>query len=205
MPPFDPHDPRVKKTRRGLREAFIRLILQKGYDAITIQDIADEAETARVTFYRHYHDKDALLADCLDALYEELIERTEPASPKDIRMGISRILILYEHIQEQEELYRILFSGKGTQTVIERLRHHLADQVMMNIGNHVDEATLQVPLDLIAHHVASTQMGLVMWWLDANKPYTIQYMSQIALWLTMAGVARALGREGFPLPPPKQP
>ena len=59
------NDLRVIKTKRGLREAFIRLLLQKGYDAISIQDIATEAQAARVTFYRHYKDKEELLVDCL--------------------------------------------------------------------------------------------------------------------------------------------
>jgi AcrR family transcriptional regulator len=46
------NDLRVIKTKRGLREAFIRLLLEKGYEAISIQDLATEAETVRVTSYR---------------------------------------------------------------------------------------------------------------------------------------------------------
>ena len=59
------NDLRVIKTKRGLREAFIRLLLEKGYDAISIQDIATEAEAARVTFYRHYQNKEELFSTVL--------------------------------------------------------------------------------------------------------------------------------------------
>ena len=71
------NDLRVIKTKRGLRDAFIRLLLQKGYDAISIQDIATEAQAARVTFYRHYKDKEELLVDCLNVIYEEVSKRVK--------------------------------------------------------------------------------------------------------------------------------
>ncbi len=200
--PMNPDDPRVRKTRRAMRQAFIRLILQKGYDAITIQDIADEAETARITFYRHYADKEELLMDCLNQLYDELAERTERITPEAIRSGKTPVLVLYEHIAEQEQLYRLLFSSRGTPVVIERLRHHLATRAMEAIRSVIDPDSLQAPLEIIAYHAAGAQIGLAIWWLDQGKPYPADYMARTSMWLSLAGVARALSVPEFSVPAP---
>jgi AcrR family transcriptional regulator len=37
-------DRRVTKTRRAVKDAPVRLILEKGYEAVTVQDIIDRAD-----------------------------------------------------------------------------------------------------------------------------------------------------------------
>ena len=54
-------DPRVKRTRQLLEQAFIGLLEEKGFQAITVQDITDRAGVNRATFYAHFNDKYALL------------------------------------------------------------------------------------------------------------------------------------------------
>ena len=65
-------DRRIQRTRRLLQDALITLILEKGYDKITVQDIIDEANVGRSTFYAHYLDKDDLMASSLELLRAEL-------------------------------------------------------------------------------------------------------------------------------------
>jgi AcrR family transcriptional regulator len=192
----------VRKTRRWLQQAFVRLILKHGYDAISIQDIATEAETARVTFYRHYRNKEELLTDCLNTLYEELAQKTERLSAEGLARGYSPISTLYAHMQEQEALYRILFSSRGTQTVIERMRHHMAMRAEEAIRGMVGPVRADIPLAIIAQHAASAQLGLAMWWLEQNKPYPATYMAQISLWLTLSGLLTTLGVNTFTPPLP---
>ena len=48
-------DRRVQRTRHLLNEALMSLIMEKGYEAITVQDIIDRANLGRSTFYAHYH------------------------------------------------------------------------------------------------------------------------------------------------------
>ena len=54
-------DPRVKRTRKLILDAFIELMREKSFEDITIQDIAERATVNRVTFYAHFTDKYALL------------------------------------------------------------------------------------------------------------------------------------------------
>jgi AcrR family transcriptional regulator len=54
-------DPRVVRTRKLLNQAFFELMDEKGFQAITVQDVADRAGVNRATFYAHYEDKYDLL------------------------------------------------------------------------------------------------------------------------------------------------
>ena len=68
-------DPRILRSRRMLMEALARLLNQKEFDSISVQDIADEAGLNRATFYLHYPDKNALLHAMTAARFRELIAR----------------------------------------------------------------------------------------------------------------------------------
>jgi AcrR family transcriptional regulator len=204
--PLNPSDPRIKKTRRDLRAAFIQLILQRGYDSISIQDITDQAETARITFYRHYRDKEELLTDCLNQLYEELVEKTEREIASGADAKALAFQVFYEHLQEQEQLYRILFSSMGTQAVIKRMRHYMAQRLIDNFDTLFDRNTRPpIPDEIIAHHLVNAHIGLGIWWLENNKPYSVEYLTQISMWLSFAGLFRSLGIKEMDLPLPMLP
>src|SRR6202045_4856805 len=68
-------DPRIVRSRRMLMEALARLLTQKEFEDISIQEIADEATLNRATFYLHYADKNALLQAMTDARFRDHIER----------------------------------------------------------------------------------------------------------------------------------
>ena len=202
---YNRDDPRVKKTRRSLHAAFIRLLLQKGYDSNSIQDIATEAETARITFYRHYHDKEELLTDCLTVLYEELVEKTEQEILNGAVFHETPIRIFYEHLEEREQLYRILFSSRGAQPVVQQMMDYMARQVSKNLNSFANTPRPAIPNDVIAYHLVSALVGLGIWWLNHNKPYPVDYLIQVSMYLSLAGTLRSLGIEGLHIPAPEQP
>ena len=44
-------DRRVQRTRQLLQDALIAMMIDKGYEATTVQDIIDRANLGRATFY----------------------------------------------------------------------------------------------------------------------------------------------------------
>ncbi|MEP7189354.1 MAG: helix-turn-helix domain-containing protein [Roseiflexaceae bacterium] len=54
-------DRRVQRTRKLLQDALTTLIVEKGYEAVTVQDIIDRVNVGRSTFYDHFLNKQALL------------------------------------------------------------------------------------------------------------------------------------------------
>ena len=54
-------DPRIKRTRALLGQAFSEVLAEKGFQSISVQDITEKAGVNRTTFYLHFSDKYALL------------------------------------------------------------------------------------------------------------------------------------------------
>jgi len=68
-------DPRVKRTRSLIQQAFSELLAEKGFGAITVQDITERAGINRATFYAHYPDKFALLEETLRSAFRAELEK----------------------------------------------------------------------------------------------------------------------------------
>src|SRR5260370_4624614 len=109
-------DRRSARTRRALHEALISLILRKGYDAITVQEIIDQADIGRATFYAHYRGKEDLLRGGFDALRAELKAARGTALSKrgagqDGPLVFS--LAMFEHACAYRDVYRAMVGGRG--------------------------------------------------------------------------------------------
>src|SRR6516165_5904912 len=70
-------DRRVQRTQDVLHQALMSLIIEKGYEVITVQDIIDRANVGRSTFYTHYVGKQDLLRAGLKHLKEHLLARQQ--------------------------------------------------------------------------------------------------------------------------------
>jgi AcrR family transcriptional regulator len=74
-------DPRVKRTRQLLQQAFLELFAEKGMASISIQDITDRATVNRATFYAHFPDKYALLDSIVRELFQQMLAQHLPPAP----------------------------------------------------------------------------------------------------------------------------
>ncbi len=68
-------DPRVKRTRSLILRSFESLLAEKGFEAISVQDVTDKAEVNRATFYAHFQDKYALLDYSISQMFRHEIEK----------------------------------------------------------------------------------------------------------------------------------
>lgn len=66
-------DPRMKRTRQLIQQAFRELQREKDFEAITVQDIAERATVNRATFYDHFEDKYALLEYCFRDSFHQML------------------------------------------------------------------------------------------------------------------------------------
>ena len=68
-------DPRVKRTRQLIEQAFMELVKEKGFQAISVQDVTERAGINRATFYAHFPDKFALLEHAMRQGFRQEIEK----------------------------------------------------------------------------------------------------------------------------------
>lgn len=65
-------DLRIRKTRRAIRSGLVKACQAKPYAHVSVTDICSASMVSRTTFYDHYTDKDALLAEVVSFLLEEI-------------------------------------------------------------------------------------------------------------------------------------
>ena len=68
-------DPRVKRTRGLILQAFGDLLAEKSFDAVSVQDVTDRAQINRATFYAHFQDKYELLDYWVSQMFRREIEK----------------------------------------------------------------------------------------------------------------------------------
>ena len=94
-------DPRVKRTRGLILDAFENLLPEKGFQSLTVQDITDKAEINRATFYAHFTDKYDLLDQSIRQTFrQELEKRTLNAchyTDENLRMLIVAVCEFVSH------------------------------------------------------------------------------------------------------------
>jgi AcrR family transcriptional regulator len=190
-------DRRVQRTRELLQKALIELIGERGYDAITIQDIVDRANIGRTTFYLHYNSKDELFMSCHESIVSKFhigllhpLFRDELLSPE----VPPEMTSAYKHLEEGRALLYPIFQGKDSQLILRQIRDRSAREIETNLRSVFAESDSTVPLDILANYLAGAQIAVMQWWLEKRRPHTADRLS-----LTIHRLQRAAIRDAFGL------
>jgi AcrR family transcriptional regulator len=158
-------DRRTTRTRAALHEALIRLIVERGYDAVTVADVTDAANVGRSTFYAHYSDKDALLRDGfshLQAMLARGVGEDVKNEGGNRPFAFSRLLI--EHLAENVQLYRVLVAGSSGPIIGEEIRRVVVDFIRVEIAGGKRRRSHEAQVQLLA----GAYLSLLTWWLEGG-------------------------------------
>src|SRR5229473_354892 len=165
-------DRRISRTRAMLQHALTSQILKKGYEAVTIQDICDEANVGRSTFYAHYTNKDDLKRSGFEHLRKQLVDRqreAEAASGDIESRSLGFSLTMFEHARDHIDLYRALVGGRGGAVSLGQIRQILSDLVRNEFAATTDKNSADiVPRELVVQYVVGAFMAVMIWWLDGG-------------------------------------
>lgn len=189
-------DRRVQRTRALLQKTLIELIRERGYDAVTIQDIADRADVGRTTFYLHYGSKDELFVTCHEAVVSAfhfgpnpLLSRQEMMAP-DAPPGM---VSACRHLKDARALLHPVFQGKESQLILRQIRDRSARDIEASLRAAFAESDSSIPFDVLANYLARARIALVEWLLEMRLPYAPEDLAQTFHRLQRAAIRDALG------------
>jgi AcrR family transcriptional regulator len=182
-------DRRAARTRRALHGALMSLILRKGYEAITVQDIIDEADVGRSTFYAHYTGKEDLLRSGFQTLRAELTEaqriaRANIDGSQDEPLGFS--LAMFEHASGYTDVYRALVGGRGGFVAVNEIRGILSEMVKKELSGVRHDET--VPQEVRIQFVVGAFLTVLTWWLERRPKLTPSQVDRIFRHLVIKGI-----------------
>ncbi len=91
-------DRRFQKNKKEIRKAFIVLVMEKGYDRLTVSDIARRADINRMTFYSHYDAVEDVFTEFVDDMEADIVDLVSGESA----FNIDRFLEILNSFMYQE-------------------------------------------------------------------------------------------------------
>lgn len=190
-------DRRVQRTQQLLQRALTELIRDRGYDAITIQDIVDYANVGRTTFYLHYVSKDDLLMSCHEAIVGEFyFGLLHPFTRDELlaEAAPTRMIEAFYHLQEAHDQLASIFRSKNNSLLLLQLRDWSIQTIEVNLRLAFRDLGSSVPLPVLATYLAGAQLALVHWWLEKPRPHPPAVLAQTLHRLQRAAIREAFGQ-----------
>jgi AcrR family transcriptional regulator len=136
------------------------MMVEKGYDATTVQDIVDRANVGRATFYAHFADKETLLFSRLQDL-RDYIDQQQRRMPGTL--GFS--LAMLEHARDNLPLWKAIGGRESGAFVLRRIQDVVADLAARDLDAVAFKGTTE-QRDLVVQYIAGAFMTMMSWWLD---------------------------------------
>jgi AcrR family transcriptional regulator len=165
-------DRRVQRTRDVLHQALISLMIQKGYEIITVQDIIDRANVGRSTFYAHYTGKQDLLISGLKNLSKNLLayQRSALAQKGSFQeRGFVFSLAFFEHVYSHRNVYHAIVGRQSGTVVFSEFRAMLGDLVRNELRTLGPNQLSDLPRNAVIHFVVGAVMSVLTWWMGERS------------------------------------
>jgi AcrR family transcriptional regulator len=177
-------DRRTERSRAALMSAFVEILLGEGYEALTVERVAERANVGRSTFYMHYTGKEDILRQSL----------TRPSSHLAVLVGRdvepAALIPILEHFREQKKLNRVFLNWPIRPIWVKCLAAMIEPRLAQ--VSRLARARPALPLGLIALQLAEAQVALVAHWLLGSAACKSEAVAEALVAETRALVAALL-------------
>jgi AcrR family transcriptional regulator len=189
MPNAKP-DRRTGRTRSALMSAFVDLMLTRGYAGLSVEDVAENANVGRSTFYLHFRNKDDILQESL----------ARPSRGLAVIVGhdvaVARVVSLLEHFHSQRRLNRVFFAQPARSLWVKCLAGLIEPRLALLTRTHRSLRPI-VALPMLATLIAEAQIALVSHWLQGRNTTKAGAVAEALIASTHALVSALLQGEIF--------
>jgi len=203
-------DLRVVRTKQIIRDALVELIEEKGFEAVTVRDIAARARINRGTFYDHYQDKYDLMAKCEEEIMaglSSIVKNIVPSLKTQLQQSPSRptvyplVVAIFEFLSEQSRFMKAALGPKGDVSLQAKFKAFM-QEVMLGRRPDVliNEDECLVPPKYFATYVGSAHIGVIQQWLESGMQESPEDMARILTTILVHGPLYAAGLKKMPEP-----
>lgn len=158
-------DRRILRTRNTLTAALLSLLSERGWDELSVQDICDQANIGRSTFYAHFRNKEELLASGFNHLREALQQAAKSVdSEPSVRFRFVGGLL--EHLVENRNVFRAIVGRRSGHVVQTRFRELVLQLVASDLAK---VGSSKWRRDATAHFLAGALFELLAWAVDSDS------------------------------------
>ncbi|GAA0399250.1 TetR/AcrR family transcriptional regulator [Paenibacillus motobuensis] len=199
-------DRRIFRTKRMIMEAFILLMEEKGFEAITVSDLTEKADINRGTFYQHYKDKYDLLEQGEEEIFEGLKKivdtfwHNENYDYEEV-MNVDDLLPLsiqlFEFIGDNSKFIKVLLGAKGNSAFQNKLKNVIMDNLLLRFSQFLKEDHVIVPPDYLLAYIGSAHLGLIQHWLECGMDRSPEDIARILSQTAIFGPVKVSGIQIF--------
>lgn len=163
-----PDDDRVRHTKTALREAMVALVLEQGYDAVTIEALVERADVTRAAFAAHFGTRERLL----DAIVDEFAETVATAfEDADVDIEGGRLRVLLEQARRSHDVLAIIVRGEGDGEPLRRFAGRIAEVLAEDFDDELLDSgtTPRADRQLVIRMWAASLTAAVGWFIDADE------------------------------------
>lgn len=176
-------DRRQKKTRAAIFEAFTVLLSKKQYSKIIIQEIINEANVGRSTFYAHFGSKEELVRAFCEELFEHIIESAVDQSHthgrySDDAAPNSVFCHILQHLQKNDRNILSLFACDSSELFLQYFKISLNKLIREQILLNIEKKNLSVPEDFLVNHISGSFVEMVQWWSKNGRKETPEQLDE---------------------------
>lgn len=182
-------DRRVIRTQELLLDALVVLLMERGYEKLTIQNLLDKAGVGRATFYAHFQSKEDLLSQSIGRLRSALTVQWRSANSnfKEIKQ-LGFTLPFFQHLESHRRIYHATIGRESEWTVEQHMQRMLKGLVREDLGRlHKGQANAAA-LDLAVHYVVGSLWAIVVWWMECKHPVSHEEIEDIFQRSTFPGL-----------------
>ena len=188
--PGEQGDLRVRRTHKLLWEALMTELAVRPFEEITVKDICDRAMVHRTTFYKHYEDKYALLAQGMREMFNALVAEAPHTPPNTFSRDEPPpyFVRLFEHVADHRQFYTLMLCGEGNGRFQRQVKDYIADVVedkgrALTAVTTTNQQSVQADVARAMHvqFLAGAILSLLAWWLENDMPLTPYQMAQYLL------------------------
>jgi AcrR family transcriptional regulator len=176
-------DKREQKSLDAIYNAFRKVISEKDYESITIQDIIDNANISRSTFYAHFKQKDDVLDGICVSIFDHVFstslhkEKDHDFSNSSIFDYKHLITHIFYHFLDEKYLIHAILSSQGKNLFIKNLREKiqgLSEACVSSKLLYKDE----VPENLQVYQLTESFIGLLTYFVMVDENISPEQMTE---------------------------